>query len=87
MCSSPDRSDAWLFFGASGNNVPCLVLRTGKKAYRKPNPTMATSLPKDSEGKSLGYVPEIRYDMVDLPSWDFVDKAFVAHNAGLMQQW
>ena len=48
-----------------------IVLRTGKKPYRKPNPTLAASLPKDSEGRPLGHVPEIRYDVVDLPAWDF----------------
>jgi hypothetical protein len=28
-------------------------------------------LPKGSDGKPLGHVPEIRYDVVDLPAWDF----------------
>jgi len=32
---------------------------------------MAALLPKGSDGKPLGHVPEIRYDIVDLPSWDF----------------
>ena len=48
-----------------------LVLRTGKKPLRVKPPTLADSLPKDSDGKSLGHVPEIRYDIVDLPAWDF----------------
>jgi hypothetical protein len=32
---------------------------------------LAASLPKDSDGKPLGHVPEIKYDVVDLPAWDF----------------
>ena len=48
-----------------------IVLRTGKKPFRKPNPTMAALLPKDKAGKPLGHIPEIRYDVVDLPSCDF----------------
>jgi len=48
-----------------------IVLRTGKKPYRRPNPTLADMLPKDNDGKPLGHVPEIRYDVVDLPAWDF----------------
>jgi hypothetical protein len=48
-----------------------LVLRTGKKPHRGAHPTLANSLPKGSDGKPLGHVPEVRYDVVDLPSWDF----------------
>ena len=48
-----------------------LVLRTGKKPYRKAYPKVSDSVPKDSDGKPLGHVPEIRYDVVDLPDWDF----------------
>jgi hypothetical protein len=47
------------------------VLRTGKKPHRGAHPTLANSLPKGSDGKPLGHVPEIRYDVVDLPAWDF----------------
>jgi hypothetical protein len=32
---------------------------------------VADLLPKGSDGKPLGHVPEIRYDVVDLPAWDF----------------
>ena len=28
-------------------------------------------MPKGRDGKPLGHVPEIRYDVVDLPAWDF----------------
>jgi hypothetical protein len=28
-------------------------------------------LPKDCDGKPLGHVPEIRYEVVDLPAWNF----------------
>jgi len=48
-----------------------LVLRTGKKPFRVKPPTIAALLPKGSDGKPLGHVPEIRYDIVDLPAWDF----------------
>ena len=48
-----------------------LVLRTGKKPHRGAHPTLANSLPKGSDGKPLGHVPEIKYDVVDLPVWDF----------------
>jgi hypothetical protein len=48
-----------------------LVLRTGKKPHRGAHPTLANSLPKGSDGKPLGHVPEVKYDVVDLPSWDF----------------
>jgi hypothetical protein len=48
-----------------------LVLRTGKKPIRAEPPTMAALLPKGRDGKPLGHVPEIKYDVVDLPSWDF----------------
>jgi hypothetical protein len=48
-----------------------LVLRTGKKPHRGVHPTIANSLPKGGDGKPLGHVPEVKYDVVDLPSWDF----------------
>ena len=48
-----------------------IVLRTGKKPHRGGYPTMADLLPKGSDGKPLGHVPEIKYDVVDLPAWDF----------------
>ena len=48
-----------------------LVLRTGKTPLRTKPPTMAALLPKGSDGKPLGHIPEIKYDIVDLPSWDF----------------
>jgi len=48
-----------------------IVLRTGNKPHRGTHLTMAALLPKGSDGKPLGHVPEIRYDVVDLPAWDF----------------
>jgi hypothetical protein len=48
-----------------------IVLRTGKKPHKGAYPTIANSLPKGNDGKPLGHVPEIRYDVVDLPTWDF----------------
>jgi len=48
-----------------------IVLRTGKKPHRGRYPTMADLLPKGSDGKPLGKVVEIEYDVVDLPAWDF----------------
>ena len=32
---------------------------------------MADSLPKGSDGKPIGKIVEIEYDVVDLPAWDF----------------
>jgi hypothetical protein len=48
-----------------------IVLRTGKKPYRKAYPTMTDSLPKGSDGKPLGKAVVVEYDVVDLPAWDF----------------
>ena len=48
-----------------------IILRTTKRPHRGEYPTMADSLPRDKDGKPLGHVPEIRYDVVDLPVWDF----------------
>ncbi|HBT75733.1 MAG TPA: hypothetical protein DEB39_02145 [Planctomycetaceae bacterium] len=48
-----------------------LVLRTGKKPHRGRYPMMADSLPKDANGNPVGRVPEIEYDVVDLPAWEF----------------
>ena len=50
-----------------------IVLRTEKRPHRGLYPTMADLLPKGRDGKSLGHVPEIRYDVVDLPAWHFGD--------------
>ena len=48
-----------------------IVLRTDKRPHRGRYPTIADLLPKGRDGKPLGHVPEIRYDVVDLPDWDF----------------
>jgi len=48
-----------------------IVLRTTKRPHRGKYPTMSDLLPKDKDGKPLGHVLEIRYDVVDLPAWDF----------------
>ena len=48
-----------------------IVLRTDKRPHRGRYPTIADLLPKGQDGKPLGHVPEIRYDVVDLPAWDF----------------
>jgi hypothetical protein len=48
-----------------------IVLRTARRPHRGVYPTIADLLPKGSDGKTLGHVPEIRYDVVDLPAWDF----------------
>ena len=47
-----------------------LVLRTGKKPHRGRYPMMADSLPKDKDGNPVGRIPEIVYDVVDLPAWE-----------------
>jgi hypothetical protein len=48
-----------------------IILRTSKQRHRGAYPTIADLLPKGRDGKPLGHVPEIRYDVVDLPAWDF----------------
>ncbi|MCL2006158.1 MAG: Rpn family recombination-promoting nuclease/putative transposase [Planctomycetaceae bacterium] len=48
-----------------------IVLRTARKPYRKAFPKMSDSLPKRRDGKPLGKLVEIEYDVVDLPAWDF----------------
>ena len=48
-----------------------IVLRTAKKPHRGPYTTMADSLRKDCNGKPVGHVVEIGYQVVDLPAWDF----------------
>ena len=48
-----------------------IVLRTAKEPHRRPLPKMADLLPKDSDGKPLGKMVEIEYDVVDLPAWNF----------------
>ena len=48
-----------------------IILRTAQRPHRGRYPTIADLLPKGRDGKPLGHVPEIRYDVVDLPAWDF----------------
>ena len=48
-----------------------IVLRTAKKPHRGAYPKMSDSLPKGRDGKPLGKIVEIEYDVVDLPAWDF----------------
>ncbi len=48
-----------------------IVLRTAKKPHRGKYPRMSDSTPKDRNGKPLGNVPEIDYDVIDLPALDF----------------
>ncbi len=48
-----------------------IVLRTAKKPHRGRYPLLADVLPKDANGQSVGHVPEIAYDVVDLPACDF----------------
>ena len=48
-----------------------IVLRTGKKPHRGKLPKVSDSLPKGSDGKPLGKLVEIEYDVVDLPAWNF----------------
>lgn len=47
-----------------------LVLRTGKKPHRGRYPMMSDSLPKDAAGTPVGRIPEIEYDVLDLPAWE-----------------
>ena len=48
-----------------------IVLRTAKRPHRGSLPKMSDLLPTGRDGKPLGHVPEIKYDVVDLPAWDF----------------
>ncbi|MDR0703862.1 MAG: Rpn family recombination-promoting nuclease/putative transposase [Planctomycetaceae bacterium] len=45
-----------------------IVLRTGKKPRRQPYKKLADLLPKDEYGQPIGWIPDIRYDMIDLPA-------------------
>jgi hypothetical protein len=48
-----------------------IVLRTEKRPHRGAYPKMSDLLPKGRDGEPIGHVPEIKYDVVDLPAWDF----------------
>ena len=48
-----------------------IVLRTGKKPHSGPYPKVSDFLPKGRDGKPLGKLVELAYDVVDLPAWDF----------------
>ncbi|MDR3198338.1 MAG: Rpn family recombination-promoting nuclease/putative transposase, partial [Planctomycetaceae bacterium] len=45
-----------------------IVLRTGKKPRRRRYTQLADWLPKDENGQPIGAVPEIKYDVIDLPA-------------------
>ncbi|MDR2117602.1 MAG: Rpn family recombination-promoting nuclease/putative transposase [Planctomycetaceae bacterium] len=47
-----------------------IVLRTGKKPRRRRYTQLADWLPKDENGQPIGAVPEIKYDLIDLPAID-----------------
>jgi hypothetical protein len=48
-----------------------IVLRTGKRPHKGRNPKMSDFVAKSKSGSPLGMVPEIDYDVVDLPAQDF----------------
>ncbi|GHT42247.1 hypothetical protein FACS189443_5030 [Planctomycetales bacterium] len=48
-----------------------IVLRTGKRPLKGRKPKMADFVAKSKNGSPLGMVPEIDYDVVDLPAQDF----------------
>ena len=48
-----------------------IVLRTGKKPYRRVYPKVSDLLPKGRDGVLVGKAVEVDYDVVDLPAWDF----------------
>ena len=48
-----------------------IVLRAAKKTHRGPYPKVSDLLPKGRDGKPLGKLVEVEYDVVDLPAWDF----------------
>ncbi|MDR1963874.1 MAG: Rpn family recombination-promoting nuclease/putative transposase, partial [Planctomycetaceae bacterium] len=47
-----------------------IVLRAGEKSLCGHYATLADLLPKDKNGQPIGIVPEIKYDVVDLPEID-----------------
>ncbi|GHT45789.1 hypothetical protein FACS189454_05850 [Planctomycetales bacterium] len=48
-----------------------IVLRTGKRPLKGRKPKMADFVAKSKNGTPLGMVPEIDYDVVDLPAREF----------------
>ena len=48
-----------------------IILRTDKRPHRGAYPKISDLLPKGRDGEPIGHVPEIKYDVVDLPAWDF----------------
>ena len=48
-----------------------IMLRTGKKPHKLPLPKLSDMLPKDQNGKPIGKLIDIEYDVVDLPAKDF----------------
>jgi hypothetical protein len=48
-----------------------IVLRTGKRPHKGRKPKMSDFVAKSKNGSPLGMVPEIDYDVVDLPAQDF----------------
>ena len=48
-----------------------IVLRTGKTPHKGPLPKLSDVLPKDKNGKLIGNLVELEYDVVDLPALDF----------------
>ncbi|MDR1268403.1 MAG: Rpn family recombination-promoting nuclease/putative transposase [Planctomycetaceae bacterium] len=44
-----------------------IVLRTGKKPRRQRYTQLTDWLPKDKNGQPIGVVPEVKYDVIDLP--------------------
>jgi hypothetical protein len=48
-----------------------IVLRTGKRPHKGRKPKMSDFVAKSRNGSPLGMVPEIDYDVVDLPAQDF----------------
>jgi hypothetical protein len=47
-----------------------IVVRTGPHPYCGPYPQVADWLAKDDNGLPLGFVPEVNYCVVDLPTYD-----------------
>ncbi|MCL2625185.1 MAG: hypothetical protein FWD31_16110 [Planctomycetaceae bacterium] len=45
-----------------------IVLRTAKKPHRGVYPKLSDSLPKDRNGKPLGKMVEIEYDVIPNPA-------------------
>ncbi|MDR2117202.1 MAG: Rpn family recombination-promoting nuclease/putative transposase, partial [Planctomycetaceae bacterium] len=55
------------------SSIYFMVLRVDKKPLPHPYPQISDKLPKDKNGRPIGYAPDIHYTMIDLPAFDFAN--------------